>query len=436
MGWNSFDYYDTQVNEKEVRSNADYMSKNLKSFGWEYIVVDIQWYASDAGRRRSEFQYIPFSQINMDPYGRLIPCEERFPSSKNGKGFALLAEYIHNKGLKFGIHIMRGIPRRAAELKLPIYGTDVTANEIADPYSICDWNPDMYGVRDTLEGQKYYDSIIALYAEWGVDFIKCDDICNTLAFIDKQDSGIKELKMVYHAIQKCGRPIVLSISPGPALLDQAASYIKYANMWRISADFWDNWKQLRQMFEYCEKWQFFVSKGCYPDCDMLPLGYIAKGFGNERATRFTFEEQKTMMTLWCNMHSPLMLGAEMTRLDEQTLVLLTNKNLLEMLKDDFYARQIKKDDSGAVWLSWNKQTGVLFLSLFNFEDYERQMTIAEDEVEEVLGVHGFYGYYEGLDIWEETVGEIKEGAIACQVKAHGVRVWRFESVNNKKEIVE
>ena len=144
MGWNSYDYYDTTVNEAQVKANADFMAAHLKEFGWEYVVVDIEWYSNDAGTMRERYQYIPFGDVEMDAYGRLQPSPERFPSSAGGKGFAPLAEYVHKLGLKFGIHIMRGIPRRAAHENCPVPGAKEKANRIADPSSICIWNPDMY----------------------------------------------------------------------------------------------------------------------------------------------------------------------------------------------------------------------------------------------------------------------------------------------------
>lgn len=331
MGWNSYDYYDTSVDELHIKANADYMATHLKKYGWEYIVVDIQWYAKGAGTKRNEFQYIPFSDLQIDEYSRLFPDIERFPSSANGAGFAPLAEYIHSLGLKFGIHIMRGIPRIAAHNHSKIKGSNLTADMIANPSSICGWNPDMYGVRDTADGQAYYDSLLELYASWGVDFIKCDDICNTNLYRENQYSARREIEMLSTSIQRCGRPIVLSLSPGPALIDKSWHYQKYANMWRITDDFWDKWDLLKDMFNRCELWQSHVSKGCYPDCDMLPLGYLGKGFGEERTTNFTKDEQRTMMTLWCLFGSPLMLGAEMTKLDAWTLSLLTNTKILELL---------------------------------------------------------------------------------------------------------
>ena len=165
MGWNSYDYYNTAVTEDEVRANAQFMAEHLKKYGWEYIVVDIEWYSNDAGTK-PQFQYIPFGDDEMDAYGRLIPSPNRFPSAKDGKGFKPLADYVHSLGLKFGIHIMRGIPREAAHRHCPVLGCDATADMVADPSSICGWNPDMYGVRATEAGQAYYDSIISMYADW------------------------------------------------------------------------------------------------------------------------------------------------------------------------------------------------------------------------------------------------------------------------------
>ena len=381
MGWNSYDYYDTTVNESQIKANADYMAKHLKEYGWEYIIIDIQWYAHNAGSMRKKFQYIPFSELEIDEYSRLQPDPKRFPSSINGAGFAPLAKYIHSLGLKFGIHIMRGIPRTAAHNHTKIKDCSVTADMIADPSSICGWNPDMYGVRNTSEGQAYYDSLIELYASWGVDFIKCDDICNTNIYPENQYSAKHEIKMLAKAIQKCGRPIVLSLSPGPALIDKAWHYEKYANMWRITDDFWDNWTLLKDMFYRCELWQNHVSEGCYPDCDMLPLGYLGKGFGEERVTNFTKDEQQTMMTLWCLFGSPLMLGAEMTKLDDFTLSLLTNKKVLAMLTPDCKPKQISLDDTKAIWFASNNKTNKKYVALFNLSDEIANISVNLEELD-------------------------------------------------------
>ena len=269
---------------------------------------------------------------------------------------------------------MRGVPRIAAHLHTPVKGTDVTADQIADPSSICGWNPDMYGVRCTPEGQAYYDSLLELYASWGVDFIKCDDICNTNLYPNNPFSGRHEIEMLSRAIRTCGRPIVLSLSPGPALIDKAWHYETHANMWRITDDFWDDWRLLKDMFHRCELWQSHVSQGCWPDCDMLPLGKLGKGFGQERTTNFTPEEQKTMMTLWCMFGSPMMIGAELTLLDEQTLALLTNHEVLHLLSPDCGARQVSLNDRSAVWVSRDFRTGSVCAALFNLADETAAVT--------------------------------------------------------------
>lgn len=418
MGWNSYDYYDTTVNEEQVRANAKYMAEHLKEYGWEYIVVDIEWYSHGAGSQRDRYQYIPFGGVEMDAYGRLLPDPERFPSSADGAGFGPLAEYIHSLGLKFGIHIMRGVPREAAHRHLPVKGCGVTINEIADPASICFWNPDMYGVRDVPGGQEYYDSLLELYAGWGVDFIKCDDICRM-----DMPSAQRETEMLHEAILRCGRPIVLSLSPGPAKIEKAWFYEMNANMWRITDDFWDNWKLLKDMFRRCELWQSNVSAGCYPDCDMLPLGYLGKGFGHERQTNFTRDEQRTMMTLWCLFGSPLMLGAELTKLDEWTLSLLTNRGILGMLTPDCAPRQVCLDDEKAVWRAYNAKTGERYVALFNLSDEEAKPAVSLGE----LRKENFHIEIGEIltELWTDEKSALAEDGICVTLPAHGTAVYRI-----------
>ncbi|MBQ6787323.1 MAG: glycoside hydrolase family 27 protein [Lachnospiraceae bacterium] len=425
MGWNSYDYYDTTVTEEQVKANADYMAKNLKEYGWEYVVVDIEWYSNDAGTQRDKYQYIPFGDDQMDEWGRFQPSPSRFPSSADGTGFTALAEYVHNLGLKFGIHIMRGIPRKAAEKHCPILGTDVTADVIADPSSICGWNPDMYGVRDMEAGQAYYDSIIQMYANWGVDFIKCDDICDSWLYRGDNFSGWHETEMLHKAIMKCGRPIVLSLSPGPAHIDRAWQYCKYANMWRITDDFWDTWDLLKNMFWRCEMWQDHVGEGCFPDCDMLPLGKLGGGFGHgEWDCRFSKEEQRTMMTLWCMFRSPLMVGAELTKMDDWTLSLLTNKELLALLDENCHGIQLVRNDKVAVWKNKNSKTGELHVALFNLSDADDTISITLEELEEELDEQTAYTLHE---IWDKTETKTIDGRITAVVPAHGVKVYSIGS---------
>lgn len=366
MGWNSWDCWGPAVTEETVRRNADFMARHLKRFGWEYVVVDIQWYEPEA----ASFSYRPFAKLCMDGFSRLIPAENRFPSAANGKGFAPLADYIHSLGLKFGIHIMRGVPRQAVHAGTPILGSTATARDIARD-SICAWNTDMYGVDPEAAGAKeYYESLFSLYAAWGVDFIKCDDICRELPQAEK------ELELISRCLRNCGRDMVLSLSPGPALLEAAELYRKTANMWRITDDFWDDWQLLYDMFRRADAWSAFSSPGGWPDADMLPIGPVRQNEDKSQWTRFTQAEQKTMMTLWCAFRSPLMIGGDMTGFDEFTLGLLTNPGILEMHRLARRAHQAKrlKDEKGelVIWTA-DREGGGGYAALFNLGNEPREL---------------------------------------------------------------
>lgn len=368
MGWNSWDSYGASVTEAEVKGNADYMAKNMKEFGWEYVVVDIQWSEPTADSTR----YHPFVPLCMDEYSRLIPAENRFPSSANGKGFKELGDYIHSLGLKFGIHIMRGIPRQAVHQNTALKGTDKRARDIA-LNNICPWNSDMYGVNvDMPEGQLYYDSLLELYASWGVDFIKVDDIADSKLY---KSAHHKEIAAIRKAIDKTGREIVLSLSPGPAAIEDGAFLQDNANMWRMTDDFWDHWRSLYAMFERAAKWAPFVRPGNWPDCDMLPLGHIGiravDGGGGDNWTRFTHDEQITLMSLWTIMQSPLMFGGELTDLDPWTLKLITNEQVLKMYKELNYQRQVYRDRTWVVWKA--KSETDQYFAIFNTSDEEKQV---------------------------------------------------------------
>lgn len=412
MGWNSWDCYGAAVTEDIVRKNAEFMAKNLKQYGWEYVVVDIQWSAPNA---RSH-EYDPFTELCMDEYSRLIPAENRFPSSAGGKGFAPLAEYVHSLGLKFGIHIMRGIPRQAVHRNTKIKGTDKTAREIAKTASICAWNTDMYGVDPDKEGARaYYDSIFELYASWGVDFIKCDDIARELPHEEA------ELVMLSESLRSCGRDMVLSLSPGAALLEKAELYKQVSDMWRITDDFWDKWELLYAMFERAEKWCTHSGAGHWPDADMLPIGPILQDYDAANRTKFTENEQITMLTLWSIFRSPLMIGGEMTGFDKFTMSLLTNEEILKMHKNARHSHQVwRREINGSEYILWtaaNAEGGGYF-ALFNAGEKNGTVKLDLADLEAA----------DKLDCTELWSGEkaVFDGFAEISVPSHGVKAFRFE----------
>ncbi len=398
------------------------MAKHLKELGWEYIVCDIQWYEPKA----RDNNYNNFTELCLDEYGRLNPAENRFPSAKGGKGFKPIADYIHSLGLKFGIHIMRGVPRQAVHQNLPIKGSKATCREIAHHFSVCSWNTDMYGCRGTEAAQAYYNSIFELYASWGVDFIKCDDICVTeFRRWDNPYSADYEIEMIRRAMDACGRDMVLSLSPGPAQIENAEHLKKHANMWRLTGDFWDDWSALHNMFDKCELWQGVGGNGAWPDCDMLPLGRISKGSAyhgaKNRYTQFTKPEQLTMMSLWGIFKSPLMMGGNMPENDEWTLSLLTNKEYLEMHQTSFGARQIRREEKNGkgniIWLANGKDCK--YVAIFNTKDAPQKITL---KLSEIL-MPGTA--YEVLDIWEnESLGKIR--TLSPTVSAHGAVLYKIK----------
>ena len=409
MGWNSWDCYGAAVNEEIVRKNAEFMAKNLKKFGWEYIVVDIQW----SNETAKNHEYEPFCDLCMDEYSRLIPAENRFPSAKGGKGFAPLAEFIHSLGLKFGIHIMRGIPRQAVHKNLKILGTNKTARQIAKTSSICNWNTNMYGVDPEKEGAKeYYESIFKLYAQWGVDFIKCDDIARELPHEET------ELVMLSEALKNCGRDMVLSISPGPALLEKAELYKQVSNMWRITDDFWDQWELLYAMFERAEKWSIHSGAGHFPDADMLPVGPILQDYGKDNFTKFTKDEQITMMTLWSIFRSPLMIGGEMTALDNFTMSLLTNEGILSMHRNSRHAHQVwKRKINGNEFILWTavSSDGGQYVAVFNTGDKTAEADFPLSDLE-------IYNNVSADELWSGKGYKFEE-SIKVTIPSHGAKAF-------------
>ena len=415
MGWNSWDCYGAAVTEDIVRQNARFMAEHLKQYGWEYVVVDIQWYEPEATTN----DYHPFADVVMDSYGRLLPAVNRFPSAANGAGFAPLADYVHSLGLKFGIHIMRGIPRQAVSENTMILGTDKRAREIAKTDSICYWNTDMYGVDPEKEGaREYYDSIFALYASWGVDFIKCDDIARELP---KEET---ELLMLSKALHECGRPMILSLSPGTALLEKAELYKQISNMWRITEDFWDRWEDLYDMFSKAEKWCTHAGAGHWPDADMLPIGPIRQVYDINNRTKFTRDEQISMLTLWSIMRSPLMIGGEMTGFDSFTMGLVTNQKILTMHADARHSHQVwRRELDGvehALWIAADAKGG-WYVAIFNLGAADSTVSIPLTDLE-------IYDTVEGVELWSGEQVEI-EKSLTVSLKSHGAQTYHLRMLH-------
>ena len=406
MGWNSWDCFGTTVTEAQTVAQTDFMAAKLKSHGWEYIVVDIQWY--EPGSKGHDYR--KDAKLTMDGFGRLLPAIEKFPSAANGVGFKKLGDYVHAKGLKFGIHMMRGIPRQAVKANTPVKGTKFRAADIAITASTCKWNPDMFGVDATKPGgQEYYDSIFEMLAGWGVDFIKVDDLSRPYDAVQTA-----EVEAIRKAIDKTGRKIIFSTSPGETPLHQGAHVSHHANMWRISDDFWDSWPMLFAQFKRLHDWTPHRIAGAYPDADMLPLGVIGLG----RKTNFTPDEQVTMMSLWLIARSPLIHGGDMTKTDDFTLSLLTNDETLAVNQRSSNNRQIFRTADGLIaWIADIPDSASKYLAIFNTrDDSSANITVTFADT-------GLAGSVRVRDIWKkQDIGSF-EGSFGAETPAHGSRLF-------------
>ena len=379
MGWNSYDAYGTNITEAQFRANVRWMSRHLARYGWRYAVIDQGWYVRDPAAPPNS----PASELVLDRFGRLLPAPRRFPSAVDGAGFKPLADYVHSLGLKFGFHILRGIPRAAVARNLPIADSPYTAAQAVDMHSTCAWNGYNYGLNSiSPASQAYYDSIARLYASWGVDFVKADCIAS-------HPYAGAEIRMLSTALSRTGQPILLSLSPGPAPLSKLAQLRRYGNMWRISNDVWDLWHSsspypqgVGDQFARAARWAPLAEPGHWPDDDMLALGSLrpAPGLGKPRESHLTHAEQRTYMTLWCISRSPLFLGANLTQMDPWTLSLLDNREVLAVDQSATGAHQVLSKDGTVAWLSQPERVGSKrdsgwYVAVFNLRDHARSVTL-------------------------------------------------------------
>ena len=363
MGWNSWDAYGTTVNESQVRANALWMTNHLKAAGWSYVVVDMEWFVKNptaqGGSKTNDFA--------VDTHGRYLPATDRFPSAANGAGFAPLANYVHGLGLKFGIHILQGVPKIAAAEDARIEGTDLRVADAANTAGTCSWNDDNFDVKDNAAGQAYYDSLMRMYASWGIDLIKVDCIAS------RPYRGA-EIAMIARSIARSGRPIALSLSPGEAPLDRVEEMRSMANMWRISNDVWDLWRSgveypqgLGDQIPLLAKWSGLATPGHWPDADMLPVGYLGPnpGWGKARETDLTHAEQRTLLTLWVIFRSPLMIGGELTRSNAWTETLLTNTEVIAVDQASTENHPVAVSGGLVAWVAKSPDGRGRYLALVN-----------------------------------------------------------------------
>lgn len=418
MGWNSWDAYGLTIGEEQFRANAEVLA-GLKSYGWRYAVIDEGWYLKNPNAQAGHFRF------SWDSNGRLIPDAMRFPSAAKGAGFQPLAAWVHARGLKFGVHIVRGIPRGVVGENLAVANSSFHAVDVADTSDTCPWNADNYGVRDTPAGQAYYDSVMKLYAGWGVDFLKVDCIAD-------HPYKANEIRMIAEAIRKSGGSILLSLSPGPTALTHAAEVAQYSQMWRIADDIWDGWEfpgqsfpnGLLSAFDNLARWAKYARPGNWPDADMLPWGSLTPhpGWGNPRASRLSTDEERTQFTLWAMARSPMILGSNLTKLDDFTRSLITNRDVIAINQKAIASEEIAMNSEDAarmrVWSATMGGGGPQYLAVFNLQQAELRKEIPWPAA--LAGPkHSVFEIWSGRRV-------VAAAALHVEIPAHGCALFHID----------
>ena len=437
LGWNSFDSYGVYLHEKAAYKNLEAFDKLLKPFGYEYFVIDAGWFGEFKLKSGTIYPSEKHAlNLSFDENGLLQPSKTYFPN-----GIKPIADRCHELGIKFGIHLMRGIPRAAVKQNLRIKNSKYTASQVADTTSICSWNHQNYGINmDHPGGQEFYNSLVNQMADWGVDFLKYDDIV----------PFPKEVAGVVKAIEQSGRPIVLSLSPGGKIKESALPFFKQANMLRVTHDIWDEEKGLNQCFDAWKKWQGKEEPGFWVDMDMIPFGQLQlmspkpkslsgkesqnelkdkinsgeltnvellAGKGWTRWSEFTTDQKYTFITLRALSASPLMMGGNLPNLDKLSHELITNPDVLECNQNGVMGALVLEKDGIEVWKTEEKESENGWIGIFNRNHKTRKLSVGL----ETLGLDVSQKYDLRM-LWKKK--KFKEGK--QKITAQGVLFIRYK----------
>lgn len=400
LGWNSFDSYGVYLNEKAALANVDAFVEKLKPYGYEYFVIDACWFGEFEIDKETLYPKEKTAHdLNINEFGLLQPSKTYFPN-----GLKPVIDRCHQAGIKFGLHLMRGIPRKAVKLDLPVKGTEYTARDIADTSDICVWCPENYGIDMTRPGaQEFYNSLINQMADWGVDFIKYDDIV----------PHPEEVQAVVNAIRQCGRPIVLSLSPGGKVIDSAIDIYKQADMLRVTGDVWDKQKDIDKCFDAWKKWQDTGEKGFWIDLDMIPFGQLRviapkpdgltgdetseeieemiedgkvdanilyAGEGWKRWCRLTRPQMQTFISMRALSASPLFVGGDLPTMDGYSLSLLTNKELLKCNQNGVIGKLVYSSGDCEIWKTPEAGSDGGWIGIFNRSGSTKQYDLTPENL--------------------------------------------------------
>jgi hypothetical protein len=418
-GWNSFDSYGVYLHDRAARENLEAFEEKLKPYGYNYFVIDAGWFGEF---ELKEGTMIPAEKhaedVNINKYGLLQPSNTYFPN-----GLKPIIERCHELNIKFGLHLMRGIPRKAYRLDTPIKGSEYSARDIADTTSICRWNHQNYGIdMDKPGSQQFYNSLVNQMADWGVDFLKYDDIV----------PYPREVEAVAKAIEQCGRPIVLSLSPGGHVEQKNIEFFKKGNMLRVTHDIWDEQKGIDQCFAAWKKWQGEEEPGFWIDMDMIPFGQLQlmsppgkdkskdvmskgdialAGKGVNRWSQFTRPQMETFMTMRALAASPLFMGGDLPTLDSLSYAIITDPYMLACNQNGIMGSLVSKKDNIEIWETPEKDSKNGWIGIFNRSDIERVFSVDKNMLKLEFQDYKFF------DIWQKKRVDLPE---TFQIQPNGV----------------
>lgn len=418
LGWNSFDSYGVYLHEKAALENLEAFAEKLAPYGYEYFVIDAGWFGEFQLQEGTLFpQEKHAEKVNINEFGLLQPSFTYFPN-----GLQAIIDRCHELGLKFGIHLMRGIPREAYQQNTPVKGTKYFARDIADTINTCVWNHQNYGIDMSKPGaQEFYNSLINQMAEWGVDFLKYDDLV----------PFPKEVEAVAKAIAQCGRPILLSLSPGSNVKEDAIDFYKMGNMLRVTPDIWDDQMGIDLCFDAWRKWTGYEQSGFWIDMDMIPFGQLQlmspkpeqlsgkeskteikqliddgeltnitllAGKGWNRWSEFTKDQMYTFITMRAMAASPLMIGGDLPTLDSFSLKLVTNTEILACNQNGVMGQLIYEKEGIEIWKTPEKGTENGWFGVFNRTKIPKSIDFSREILE--LDEENDYNFQ---NIWHNNI---------------------------------
>jgi alpha-galactosidase len=435
LGWNSFNSYGVYLHHDAAIANLKAMAEKLKPYGYEYFVIDGGWHGEFKLVEGTLFPREKHAdEVHLNEFGIPQPSKTYF-----GKGFKPIVDYTHKLGLKIGLHLMRGISRKAVDLNLPIKNSKYRAADIADKSSICTWNSQNYGIDSSKPGaQDYYDSVFAQMADWEIDFVKVDDLT----------PYPKEIILVADAIEKCGRKMIYSLSPGGPNYLPELPYYKRANLIRTSTDIWDRQDDINKGFESWKLYQGLAHKGFWPDLDMIPFGQLQlmspkryetgdknvqlAGFGNTRVCSFSLAQMRTFITMRSLAASPIFIGGDLPTMDEYSLSLLTNKEMLACNQNGECAINVYIQNGIEVWIANEKnKPSHGWIGVFNRNNSPVTTNLSKKELGLLIFANGYKhlvneNSFEMKDIWNNKQISFKEGNVSSNLDANDVLFIRYD----------